>query len=165
MSQNPPKALFIGRFQPFHKGHLFVVRKMALQDYLPVLVMGSAYQSRTEDNPFSAGERFEMISRSLEAENIGHHIIPVPDINRYGVWVSHVVDLVPPFEAVFVNSPIIQELFREKGYTVVETGLFEREEYSGTEVRQRMKAGENWEELVPEQVVEVFREFGLEKRF
>lgn len=158
------RALFIGRFQPFHLGHLHVVKEIVLRGYRPVIVIGSAYQSHTRENPFTSGERFEMVHRCLVAEEIQHHIIPIPDINRYGVWVSHVEDLVPPFRAVFANSRIVQSLFLEKGYVVENTQLYLRELYSGTEVRRRMEAGENWEKLLPPVVVEYIREMGGEER-
>jgi len=158
------RALFVGRFQPFHNGHLFVVKELVKRGYVPLLVIGSAYLSHTPQNPFTAGERFTMIARTLEAEGIEHHIIPVPDINRYGVWVSHVVNLVPPFDLVFANSPLIQELFREKGYHVESTKLYLREHCSGTELRRKIAEGEEWKEFVPDEVYRFIREIDGEKR-
>lgn len=157
-------ALFVGRFQPFHNGHLFVVREIAKRGYVPLLVIGSAYQSHIPQNPFTAGERFTMINRTLKTEGIEHHIIPVPNINRYGVWVSHVENLVPPFDVVFANSPLIRELFKEKGYRVESTELYQREHCSGTELRRKMAEGEEWKEFVPAQVYEFIREIDGEKR-
>jgi len=158
------RALFVGRFQPFHNGHLFVVREIVRKGYTPQIVIGSAYQSHTSQNPFTAGERFTMIERTLEAEEIEHSIIPVADINRYSVWVSHVESLVPSFEAVFANSPLIQELFRVKGYHVETTGLFLREHCSGTALRRKMAEGEEWRKYVPDEVYWFIKEIDGEKR-
>ncbi|MFL6479721.1 MAG: adenylyltransferase/cytidyltransferase family protein, partial [Nitrososphaera sp.] len=78
-------GLFIGRFQPFHKGHLATV-KFALErvDQL-VIVIGSAQKSHELRNPFTAGERIRMIKESLdedgEADTRRILIIPVPDID------------------------------------------------------------------------------------
>ncbi len=146
------RALFVGRFQPFHNGHLFVVQQMAKQGYQPIIVIGSAYQSYLPNNPFSASERFEMISGSLEGKGIQAIIIPVADIHRYGVWPAHITDLVPEFQAVFSNSSIILELFRKQGIKVVSTKLFFREFCSGTEIRQRLRNGKEWREFVPKEV-------------
>ena len=42
--------------------------------------------------------------------------------------------------------------------------MYNREEYSGTEIRRRMLAGENWKKLVPKAVVEVIGEIkGVER--
>ena len=53
--------VLIGRFQPFHNGHLAVLQHaLRLADKVIVLV-GSAGQPRTTRNPFNAGERAVMI--------------------------------------------------------------------------------------------------------
>ena len=42
--------------------------------------------------------------------------------------------------------------------------MFNRKEYSGTEIRRRMLNGEKWEHLVPKAVVEVIKEIkGVER--
>ena len=82
--------------------------------------------------------------------------MPIVDINRYAVWVSHVVSLVPPFEVVFTNNNLTRRLFSEANYEVRDSPMFNRETYSGTEViRRRMSAGDEWRELVPREVAKV----------
>ena len=54
-------GLVIGRFQPFHIGHEFLVRK-ALDECDKVIVgIGSAEKCYTPENPFTCGERVDMI--------------------------------------------------------------------------------------------------------
>lgn len=60
--------VFIGRFQPFHNGHLEVI-KTALSKASKVLILvGSSYQPRTEKNPFTFDERQMMIIDSIRNE-------------------------------------------------------------------------------------------------
>ena len=66
--------------------------------------------------------------------------------------------MVPPFDVVFSNNPLVIRLFKEAGFKVVRTKMYRRVEYQGTEIRKRMLNGGNWEELVPKAVVEVIRE-------
>jgi bifunctional NMN adenylyltransferase/nudix hydrolase len=55
-------AVYIGRFQPFHLGHLSVV-KQALQDAERVLILvGSANVARDTRNPFTYDERADLIT-------------------------------------------------------------------------------------------------------
>jgi nicotinamide-nucleotide adenylyltransferase len=152
-------ALLIGRFQPFHKGHLQVIRRVAEEcDYVTIGI-GSAQFSHTYENPFTAGERHLMISRSLKAEGLENYfLVPIVDVNRYAVWVAHVVSLVPPFQAVYTNNPLARRLFREAGFEVRGSPMFSREEYSGTEIRKRMLKGDKWEDLVPDGTASVIRE-------
>jgi nicotinamide-nucleotide adenylyltransferase len=158
-------GLIIGRFQPFHKGHFEVIKTIANDCDAIVIGIGSAELSHTLDNPFTAGERHLMISRALKEEGLNEfYIVPIVDIHRYAVWVSHVEALVPPFNAIYSNNPLTRRLFREAGYEVRNSPLYNREMYSGTEIRRRIIEGENWEELVPKSVAEVIMEIDGEGR-
>ena len=159
------RALVIGRFQPFHLGHLSMVKKVIGDCDKLIIGIGSAQFSHSTSNPFTAGERHLMISRSLEDDEIfDYYLIPINDLSIYSEWVSHVESLTPPFDVVLSNNPLTQRLFQEKGYRVREVPFFNRKEYSGREIRRRMIADENWHELVPEAVVEVMEEIkGVER--
>ena len=145
------RALYVGRFQPFHLGHLKVLKKV-LDEYAELIILvGSAQHSHTVQNPFTAGERIQMIAETLDEEKVSQrvHVIPLDDIHRHSVWVSYVESLIPPFDVVFSNEPITNRLFKEAGLEVKEIELMEREKWSGTEIRRRIAHDESWEELVP----------------
>ncbi len=149
-------ALIIGRFQPLHKGHLEVIRKVSSECDNVIIGIGSAQSSHALDNPFTAGERYLMISETLRSEGIENAmIVPVEDLNRYSVWVSHVESICPPFSIVYSNNPSTKRLFTEAGYEVRRAPLYDRVHYSGTEVRRRMAEDGDWRSLVPEPVAEV----------
>jgi nicotinamide-nucleotide adenylyltransferase len=158
-------CLLIGRFQPFHKGHLEVVRAIA-EDWDDIIIgIGSAQYSHTLENPFTAGERHLMISRTLHEEGIDNvFLVPIVDINRYAIWVSHVISMVPPFQIVFTNNPLTKRLFHEAGYKVASSPMFNRAHYSGTEIRQRIASGNSWHHLVPAAVAQVIEEMGGDER-
>ena len=152
-------ALVIGRFQPLHRGHLEVIRKVASECDNIIIGIGSAQMSHSCDNPFTAGERYLMISETLKSEGIANFsIVPVEDLNRYSIWVSHVVSMCPPFSIVYSNNSVTRRLFEEAGYEVRDSPLYNRKEYSGTEVRRRMSEGGDWESLVPGPVAKVIRD-------
>ena len=46
-------ALFIGRFQPFHNGHLYSLNKCLEIGEQVVIAVGSSQESGTENNPYS----------------------------------------------------------------------------------------------------------------
>ena len=159
------RALLIGRFQPFHNGHMDVVRYIISKYDAVIIGIGSAQNSHTVDNPFTAGERHLMISRSLEAENIHrYYLVPIEDLHRNSVWVAHVESITPPFDMVFANNPLTKRLFHERGYKVVIPPFYDRSMYSGKEVRRRIISGETWEPLVPEGVAQTIKEIdGIER--
>jgi nicotinamide-nucleotide adenylyltransferase len=149
-------TLVLGRFQPFHNGHLEMIRACASASDRLIIGIGSAQYSHSHDNPFTAGERYEMIDSTMEAEGISNYcIVPIEDLNRYSVWVSHVVSMSPPFSEVYSNNPLTRRLFSEAGYSLREAPLYSREKYSGTEVRRRILEGGDWRSLVPSAVAEV----------
>jgi len=154
------RGFFIGRFQPYHLGHHEVIRQILDEVDELIIGIGSAQESHSIDNPFTAGERILMISRALEELNVKKkiYIIPLEDIYRNSLWVSHVRSMVPPFDVVFSNNPLVIRLFKEAGIKVARTKMYKRVEYQGTEIRKRMLNGGNWEELVPKAVVEVIKE-------
>jgi len=159
------RALLIGRYQPFHNGHLKAVQEIVGEGFSVVIAVGSAQLSHTLENPFTAGERHLMIANALEDEGIqNYEIIPIIDINRYAIWVAHVESLVPPIKVVFSNNPLTTRLFSEKKYEVRAQQLYDRDIYSGTVVRQRIISGENWQELVPDAVVKVIDDIDGVKR-
>lgn len=154
------RALYVGRFQPFHLGHLEILEKILTEYHEVIIIVGSAQRSHTLENPFTAGERIQMITETLDEERTTKrvYIIPIDDIHRHSVWVRHVESLTPAFEAVFSNEPVTIRLFKEAGYTVRRTELIERSTWSGTEIRRRMLHGEAWEECMPQAVVRVIKE-------
>ena len=154
------RALYIGRFQPFHLGHVHLLREIHTEYPEIILVVGSAQHSHTLENPFTAGERIQMITKTLDEEKITKkvYIIPVDDIHRHAVWVYHIVSLTPAFDSVFSNEPLTTRLFSEAGYTVKDTPLKSRDVWSGTEIRRRIIADQAWEECVPLAVARIIKE-------
>lgn len=60
-------AVFIGRFQPFHRSHLEVVTQgLEIADKVIILV-GSSRAARSFKNPFTYDERKEMIKESIKS--------------------------------------------------------------------------------------------------
>ena len=131
-----------------------------LEDFDRLIIgIGSAQYSNTPQNPFTSEERREMIEKALAAEGIeSYEVIAIDDTNNHGIWVSHVERLVPDFKVVFSNDPVTLRLFREKDYEVREPPLHRREMFSGTEVRERMVTGKDWEQLVPQVVADYIKQ-------
>ena len=157
----------MGRFQPFHLGHLHTVRYALERVEELCILVGSAEKSHQPDNPFTAGERVYMIKAALEEANIDCRrvlIIPLPDASAHSIWVASVKATVPKFDVVFSNDPLTRRLFQEEGFTVLDIPFYERSTFSATEVRRRMLKGEAWEELVPKSVAKIIYEVdGVER--
>lgn len=155
---NMKRGFYIGRFQPYHNGHQSVLEHIAENVDEIIIGIGSAQLSHQVDNPFTAGERVLMITRSLTSLSCPFYVIPIEDIQRNALWAAHVRSMAPPFDTCYSSNPLVVRLFSESGIDVQSPSMYERERLSGTEIRKRMLAGESWEDLVPDAVVQVLRE-------
>lgn len=161
------RALYVGRFQPFHLGHLEAIKYILGNAREVIIVVGSAQESHTLENPFTAGERVYMIRLALNEIGVDpgrYYIIPVIDLDVHGIWVSHVCSYVPKFDVVYSNEPLTRRLFIESGFRVESIPFFRREVCSATEIRRRMLTGSSWEELLPRSVAAYIKEIkGVER--
>jgi len=162
------RALFPGRFQPPHKGHGYAIKWILeeLSDEV-IIVIGSAQESHTFQNPMTAGERVYAIKLMLKDMNIDLnrvYIIPVPDIFMNRVWPRFVEVFSPSFDVVVTRNPLVRELFEELGYKVVPQPLVNRDTYVGTKIRRLMVEGGNWEQYLTSSVASYIKEIRLVDR-
>ena len=152
------RAFYIGRFQPYHNGHHAVLSAMTRTADEIVIGIGSAQLSHELQNPFTAGERVLMLTRSLAGLGVPFYVIPIEDIRRNAIWAAHVQSMTPPFQVVHSANPLVLRLFAEAGIQTHTDAMHERDRHSGTEIRRRMLEGEPWESLVPPEVAAVIAE-------
>lgn len=145
----------MGRFQPFHLGHLSVVKEALEKEERLVIVIGSAEQNHESDNPFTAGERYQFIEEALLDAGVRRErfdVIPVRNIDNFILWTAHVDQYIPPVYKVYTGSPIVEELYRAHGaYKIEKIKIVSH--ISGTLIRDKMlRDDDTWEQLVPSRV-------------
>ena len=152
-----PLALFIGRFQPFHKGHLYSLEKAREVGEIVMIGIGSSQESGTKDNPWSYQERAEMVRSQTKATIVG-----IPDYPQDSEWAEEIIRLVR--EAGYTTDRVVvvgnnswtNDVLREAGMAVVESGLHNRDELEGVKIREMLRSGdEGWRERVPGEVIEM----------
>jgi nicotinamide-nucleotide adenylyltransferase len=157
----PTRGLYVGRFQPFHLGHIDAIKNVLKEVEEIVIVIGSAQYSHKFSNPFTSGERLVMIRNALEEAEVDFArvwVVPVPDVHLHMMWVSAVEGYTPKFHVVYSNEPLTRRLFTEAGYKVKPIPFFERQFYSSTIVREKMLADDSWRTLVPKSVADFIAE-------
>lgn len=158
-------ALFVGRFQPFHLGHLDAIRQILKKEERVIIVIGSAEDDFVPENPFTARERFMMTEAALQEDNISREkyaIIPVRDIKNYSLWVKHLESLTPPFERVYTGSNIVRALFKNAGYEVRTQKI--NFNISATKVRKALLEKKGWKAMIPRSVAKLLVQWKAEKR-
>jgi len=79
MSKN--YALFVGRWQPFHNGHDYIIRQK-LNEGVPVLI-AVRDTPISDSDPYSAQERVDMISEHYKNDDV--KVIVIPDIESVNI--------------------------------------------------------------------------------
>ncbi len=159
-------GLFIGRFQPFHRGHLQAIEWILTQCKQVIILIGSSQSCYHPDNPFTVGERVEMITRTLRSKNLSSKciVLSVPDVNNNALWVAHINSLIPRYDIVFTNNPLTETLLKDSGRKVSNIPFFKRKEYDATSVRKSLSLNKGWKNKVPEEVKKFIDEIGAVKR-
>ncbi|MBI5554070.1 MAG: nicotinamide-nucleotide adenylyltransferase [Candidatus Diapherotrites archaeon] len=159
------RGLVVGRFQPYHVGHHEAIKRALKEVNELVIAVGSSQNSFELKDPFTAGERIEMIGLALAAEKLRDRcfIVPIDDINQYGLWASKVVSYCPEFDLVYTNNPIVKQLFEREGIEV-KPMVSNRSEIDSTKIRKAMGTGKGWEKMVPSAVAKYLHELGCMAR-
>ncbi len=156
-------ALFIGRFQPLHLGHLYVFKEMAKSYKFLKIAIGSAQLSRVKNDPFTSEERKQFIFSTMESLGVNQKnfcVFEIPDIFNSQKWVDHVVSIVGNFDVIYSNSEWVRELFSNKDFKIAEKILFEEEKFNATNIRKLICANNpQWKELVPQKVITLVEKF------
>jgi nicotinamide-nucleotide adenylyltransferase len=158
-------GLLIGRFQPFHKGHLEAVKIGLSQVDNLWIGIGSSNKNHEKRNPFTAEERKEMILSSLDSKTLERvKIFFVPDTGDHERWTYHVDSIVPPYDMVFSNDEFTITLYKKRGKSVFEVPLFRRDVISGTNIRELIAGDKDWSDLVPEGTKQVLLKIDAKNR-
>ena len=144
-------GLLIGRFQPFHLGHLEAFRFALSQVDKLWIGIGSSNKPMQKNNPFTADERKEMILSSID-DSISNRIqvFYIPDFDNHEQWIESIDSIVPTFDVVFTNDNLTQHLYSKRGKKIISVPFKERDILSGTNIRDKIKSDQKWDELVPE---------------
>lgn len=148
-------ALYLGRFQPFHLGHLDAVNQIINDGVTKVIIgIGSSQEELTRQNPFSFDERKQMVQRTLQGLKIDFEIRGIPDFAHNQDWVDYIKEELPFFDCIYSGNPFVQICF--------EDGKVDREfktldiisVIKGTIIRQNIeKRIENWSHFLPDEVL------------
>ena len=162
-------ALFIGRFQPFHKGHLSVIKDYILKENdRVIIVIGSAEKNYLPQNPLTAGERYTLIDEALREAKIPaskYSIIPVRNVNNYALWVNHVNSYVPEYQKLYTGSQLVKACYEN---TPIKPQIIHLDRnlipISASEIREAILKNEKWENLVPKAIAKKMKEWNIPQR-
>lgn len=166
-------ALFIGRFQPFHKGHLSVIQNILKENDKIIIIIGSAENKRSKSNPLTTKERITLIKSSLEEEKIPYkkyEIIPIKDLNDPENWVSYINKKLPRYNTVYTGSQLIKYCYKtwekkeNQSFHPKIINIRRIDKISSTKIRAAILKNQNYKNFLPNAVAKKLKEWEISKR-
>jgi nicotinamide-nucleotide adenylyltransferase len=144
-------GLVIGRFQPLHYGHIYLLQQALTHVEKIIIGIGSSNVT-DEDNPFSYEQRVHMIRQAVQKENMMEDvvkIIPSDDVPDDDQWLKDTIELTGPIDTVIGNNNWVKGIFKKAGYPVVTIPYYKRELYEGKKIRTIMRKHDDWKTHTP----------------
>ena len=162
------RGLMVGRFQPFHNGHLSLAKQILQECDELIIAIGSAQFNYFYTDPFTAGERILMIHAALSESKVNLtkcYIIPIVNDENNMRWFAHLKSMVPHFDVFYSGNEFVITLLSKEIEIKIKKPRFEKKrEYNGTNIRKLIANMQNWKKLVPGIVYTIILEIGGDKR-
>jgi len=142
------KTGFLGRFQPFHLGHYKVIESHKDEYDEFKVIIGSSNTSGTEDNPLTFEERQNLIHSCFPNLKIVELEDTEDTTEGDIVWAEKLEEL--GLDIIISGNSTVEDLInKHTNLEFIRPKMHNDEIYSGTEVRRRVKSGEEWRYLTP----------------
>jgi nicotinamide-nucleotide adenylyltransferase len=158
----------VGRFQPFHNGHMSLILEILKRFDIVKIGIGSVQYFHTQENPFTYEERKDMITLALNETKISserYQIYPVPDFHDMLRWTMEVLKILGDFDMYFSNSDWTRQLILQSGKQVSAYFKFNFEKFNGTCIRNAILHNESIDDLVPSSVKQYLQKINIYQRF
>ena len=161
------RGLMMGRFQPFHLGHLDLAKQILDECDEMIIAITSSQFNYLEKDPFTAGERIQMIHDSLRESSLDLnrcYILSIENQFNISTWASYLKSALPYFDRVYSGNDYVSMLLSDSGIDVVKPKFFERAQHNATKIRSMIISNDNWRLLVPNAVYELLTKINAQKR-
>lgn len=134
-------GLVIGRFQPLHYGHIYLMKQALTIAQNIIVGIGSA-NARNQDNPFSPDTREQMIARTLEREELATRVAKIVRLNDHPddtFWLQETLRKTGDVDIVVGNNDWVNGIFERANHRTLEVPLLNRNSYEGKKIRQKLR--------------------------
>jgi len=157
----------MGRFQPFHLGHLDLAKQILDECDDVIIAITSSQFNYLEKDPFTAGERIEMIHNSLKESLLDLSrcfVVSVENQFNISTWASYLKSALPHFDKVYSGNNYVSMLLGDSGIDVVTPVFLDRTQFNATKIRSMIISEENWKDYVPNSVYQFLTKINAKNR-
>lgn len=169
------KALIIGRFQPFHFGHLYLIKKTLEISEKIIIGIGSA-SIFDKNNPLDYNTREKIIKKVFFMEKIEDRLDKIVDLEDFfddKKWAKNVIEKSGFFDILVSNNQWTNSVMEKEGFKIISFPFYRRYLYEGWRIRKLIKKNKKeWRERMPKYIVnfinskiKFFKEIKEEKPF
>lgn len=151
ISQKYKIGIVIGRFQPFHLGHKYVIEK-ALGYCEKVYVGIGSSQVFNAQNPYSAKKRRVFLKEFIKEEKLEKRIIDVIEIEDYpddDMWFERLIQRIPGTEVVIGDNEWVNGIFERHNIPALRIGYYKRHILEGTKIRKLIQEKKSISRRIP----------------
>ena len=155
-------AVYWGRFNPPHKGHMALIKKIVKEVNLLIVAIGEADTKNTKRNPFSGSERKKMMKTFLKEERIKHvKVVLIPTAKTFSKSITNLFKVCPKFDVLYADKETIIKKMKNR----VKIRRINRiGEVSATKIREAIAHDKDWEHLTGRSVAKIIRKINGIKR-
>ncbi len=160
-------ALFVGRFQPLHNGHIDIIQKILKENDKIIIVIGSADEDFSQKNPLTTKERIILIKEAIKEMGVSpknYHIIPLRDINNINLWVNHLNKHIPKYSKVYTGSELVKKCYKINPTAKIINIKKDKFLFSASDIRKMMIKNENWEKMVHPSTAKLLKKWDIPKK-
>jgi nicotinamide-nucleotide adenylyltransferase len=161
------RGLMMGRFQPFHLGHLDLVKQILKECDEIIIAITSSQFNYLDKDPFTAGERIEMIHNSLKESDVDLArcmILAIENQFNIATWSSYLKSMLPQFDKVYSGNEYVKMLLADSKIEVVKPVFLDREQYNATKIRSMIVSDGDWEKFVSSAVLNFIKKINGKNR-
>lgn len=158
----------MGRFQPFHLGHLELANQINNECDEIIIAITSSQFNYLEKDPFTAGERIEMIHNSLKDAKFDMSkcfVLSLENQFNIATWAAYLKSALPHFDKVYSGNEYVSMLLSDSAIKVVKPNFLNRKEYNATKIRTMIMSEDiKWREYVPKAVFQILSKIDAKTR-
>ena len=161
------RGLMMGRFQPFHLGHMDLIKQILKECDEVIILVTSSQFNYMEKDPFTAGERIEMIHNSIKESELDLTrciILAIENQFNIATWSSYLKSMLPHFDRVYSGNEYVKMLLADSDIEVIKPVFLDRDQFNATKIRSMIKDEKNWKELVPNSVYDFIHKINGKNR-